>query len=45
MTSEKMRSEFQETKDAQMLWSRKIQKKDYSKNSAIAQIFKEYKKY
>ena len=40
-----MRLEFQEIKDAQMLWSREIQEEDHSKNSAIAQIFKEYKKY
>ena len=45
MTSEKMRLKFQETRDAQILWSREIQKEDHTKNSAIAQIFKEYKKY
>ena len=41
MTSEEMRSEFQETKDAQILWSREIQEENHLKNSVIAQIFKE----
>ena len=45
MTSEEMRSVYQkDIEDAQMLWSREIQK-DYSKNSAIASISKEYKEY
>jgi len=44
MTSEKMREEFREINDAQMLWSREIQS-DHSKNLAIAIISKEYQKY
>ena len=45
MTSEKMRSVYQkDIEDAQMLWSREIQK-DHSKNSATVSIFKEYKEY
>ena len=45
MTSEEMRSMYQEDiENAQMLWSREIQR-DHSKNSAIASISKEYKKY
>ena len=45
ITNKEMRSMYQEDiENAQMLWSRKIQK-DHSKNSVIVSIFKEYKKY
>jgi len=44
MMSEKMREEFREINDAQMLWSREIQS-DHLKNLTIAIIFKEYQKY
>ena len=45
MINEEMCKEFKEITDAQMLWSREIQKEDHSKNFTIAKIFKEYKKY
>ena len=45
ITSEEMRSVYQEDiKNAQMLWNQEIQK-DHSKNSVIVSISKEYKKY
>jgi len=44
MMSEKMREEFKEINDTQMLWSREIQS-DYFKNFIIAIIFKKYQKY
>ena len=42
--SEKMRKEFKEINDVQMLWSKEIQS-DHLKNLTIAIIFKEYQKY
>ncbi len=44
MMSEKMREEFREISDAQMLWSKEIQS-NHLKNFIIAIIFKEYQKY